>query len=398
MASIDTPNQLLGRAQTIGCVAVEITQKCNLDCSLCYLSEHSESVKDLPLEEVYRRLDAVVEHYGRGVHVQITGGDPTLRKHTELLKIIAYASDIGLYPALFTNGIGATRKLLTRLAEAGLSDIAFHVDSSQQRPGYTDELSLHPLRLEYLARARGLGLTVMFNNTLHSGNFHQLADLIGFYVEQAAEVGLVSFNLQAETGRGEWRGRDDIISQQSVRAKLEQAAGRPLPWDVVRLGHADCHSYMPTLVVNKRVHPFIDDAELFAGFIADFHSLDDLRHLSPLAILSRYGAQLLSKPRWWAPALGYVLRQLWRCGGDLVAARGRAHKLTFFIQNFMDAEKLDQGRVDACSFMVMSADGPVSMCQHNAARDDYILKPLDVRKADGSVEHYEPLIWKKQSA
>ena len=33
LASIDTPNQILGRTQTIGCVAVEITQKCNLDCT-----------------------------------------------------------------------------------------------------------------------------------------------------------------------------------------------------------------------------------------------------------------------------------------------------------------------------------------------------------------------------
>jgi len=64
-------------------VAVEITQKCNLDCTLCYLSEHSQAVSDIPLEEVYRRLDDVLHHYGPGTHVQITGGDPTLRKHTD---------------------------------------------------------------------------------------------------------------------------------------------------------------------------------------------------------------------------------------------------------------------------------------------------------------------------
>ena len=117
--------------QTIGCVAVEITQRCNLDCTLCYLSESAESVADIPIEEVFRRLDAVVEHYGRGVHVQITGGDPTLRKHTELVEIVQYASDIGLYPALFTNGIAASRGLLEKLARAGLQDVAFHVDTTQ---------------------------------------------------------------------------------------------------------------------------------------------------------------------------------------------------------------------------------------------------------------------------
>ena len=76
---------------------------------------------------------------------------------------------------------------------------------------------------------------------------------------------------------------------------------------------------------------------------------------------------------------------------DVIRARGKVHKLTFFMQNFMDAGELDQERIDACSFMVMTADGPVSMCEHNASRDDYILKPLDVVTADGTVKRYEPL-------
>ena len=66
MGQMFTPNQVLGRLQTIGCVAVEITQKCNLDCTLCYLSEHSQSVADIPIEEVFRRLDDVLHHYGPG--------------------------------------------------------------------------------------------------------------------------------------------------------------------------------------------------------------------------------------------------------------------------------------------------------------------------------------------
>ena len=87
-----TANQVLGRTQTIGCVAVEVTQRCNLDCTLCYLSEHSQSVSDIPIEEVFKRLDDVLSHYGEGTHVQITGGDPTLRKHSELIEIVRYAA------------------------------------------------------------------------------------------------------------------------------------------------------------------------------------------------------------------------------------------------------------------------------------------------------------------
>ena len=49
-------SQHLGRRWPVGCVALEITQRCNLDCDLCYLSESSQALKDLPLEEVYRRI------------------------------------------------------------------------------------------------------------------------------------------------------------------------------------------------------------------------------------------------------------------------------------------------------------------------------------------------------
>ena len=150
MGSLFTANQVLGRTQTIGCVAIEITQRCNLDCTLCYLSEHSQSVRDIPIREIFQRLDAVVKHYGVGTHVQITGGDPTLRKHTELIEIVRYASDIGLYPALFTNGIAASRFLLKKLAGVGLRDVAFHVDTTQRRSGDDSEIALNKIRQEYI--------------------------------------------------------------------------------------------------------------------------------------------------------------------------------------------------------------------------------------------------------
>src|SRR5450755_3310612 len=59
MGPLFKENQALGRRNAIGCVALEITQRCNLDCTLCYLSENSERVKDLPLAEVFRRIDRI---------------------------------------------------------------------------------------------------------------------------------------------------------------------------------------------------------------------------------------------------------------------------------------------------------------------------------------------------
>src|SRR5882762_7083248 len=56
--------QCMGRRWPIGCVALEVTQRCNLDCTLCYLSEYSESIPDIPLELIKRRLDKVKQVYG----------------------------------------------------------------------------------------------------------------------------------------------------------------------------------------------------------------------------------------------------------------------------------------------------------------------------------------------
>lgn len=189
------PRQTLGRTQAVGCVALEITQRCNLDCTLCYLSEHSESVPDLPLAELKRRLEVIREQFGAGTNVQITGGDPTMRPADELVEIVRYTRSLKLSPALFTNGIKATRRLLQRLADAGLADVAFHVDTTQERPGYATEADLNAVREDYLARARGLGLPVYFNTTVHHGNFHELPELVRFFVQHADQVGIASFQM-----------------------------------------------------------------------------------------------------------------------------------------------------------------------------------------------------------
>lgn len=194
--------QLMGRRWPIGCVALEITQRCNLDCTACYLSEHSEAVRDLPLQEVFRRIDMIFDLYGPNTDVQITGGDPTLRRRDELVGIVHRVRAKGMRPTLFTNGIRAKRDLLEELAAAGLVDVAFHVDLTQQRRGFSSESELNVLRREYIERVRGLNLPVMFNTTVFEGNFEQIPLLVAFFVRNSDMVRLASFQLQADTGRG----------------------------------------------------------------------------------------------------------------------------------------------------------------------------------------------------
>lgn len=367
--------QQMGRRWPIACVALEITQRCNLDCSLCYLSEHSEAVRDLPLEAIFRRIDAIADRYGRGIDVQITGGDPTLRDTGDLLAIIDRLRAQGQRPTLMTNGIKADRALLKRLAGAGLQDVAFHVDTTQQRKGYASEADLNSLRLRYIENARGLGLSIMFNTTVHGGNFHELPQLAAFFRQHADAIRTASFQLQADTGRGTQSGRASIINNHAVWSQIERGLGVPLNRKASQVGHPQCSGYALSLVCGGRAIDLFQDAATLGELQTLTAHLPLHRH-ARLAALRGFFHWALRRPFAAGRALRLLLRLLrphWR---TLLASRGKFHSLSFVTHNFMHAQALDPQRLAACIFTTMTDQGPVSMCQHNARRDDYILAPV----------------------
>ncbi len=375
-------SQAMGRRWAVGCVALEITQRCNLDCSLCYLSVNSEAVKDIPLCELFRRIDAIAARFGPGTDVQVTGGDPTLRKRRELLDIVARIRGRGMRPSLFTNGIRLKRDLLEDLVDAGLVDVAFHVDMTQGRKGYTTEVELNAVRRDCIDKARGLPLSVFFNTTVFGGNFREIPEVVEFFVRHSDVVRLASFQLQADTGRGTQGSRDAIITMDSVARQIEAGAKAPITFDAVRAGHERCNSYAMTLVIGGAVHDLFDDRPFIRRMLAATADLEFDR-TSPRRVMAGLAGWFVRHPGVWKAGMGWGLSKLKAMGRDLVAARGRAHKLSFFVHDFMDACRLEKDRIDACVFMAATADGPVSMCLHNARRDDYILRPQRIEGASG---------------
>jgi uncharacterized radical SAM superfamily Fe-S cluster-containing enzyme len=383
------PTQAIGRRYTIGCVAVEITQRCNLDCTLCYLSESSEKVKDIPIALVMERLHRVRAQYGDGVSVQITGGDPTLRKRDELVAIVREAARIGLEPSLMTNGIKLTRDLAKELKEAGLTDVAIHVDLTQERKGYATEESLNAVRTEYIERMRGLGLHVIFNTTVFDGNFAEIPALIRFFSRNADVVGLASFQIQAATGRGVITEKTSDITLPSVRRRIEEACGTSLGWDNIRVGHPDCNSVSYVLLAKERFLDLNADPELFSAIIRE---TTDIRYsrINAFRTSARVLAWALTRPAFVFLILRRLLAFTIRHAKALWTGRAEIRKLTLIIHNFMDAAELDPERVAACSFMVATDRGFVSMCAHNAAREAFIRKPLEIATAEG-VKVWDPL-------
>lgn len=372
------PWQAVGRRMAIGCVALEVTQRCNLDCTYCYLSESSEALKDIPIEEVFRRIDLIFDHYGSHTGVQVTGGDPTLRKRDELIEIVRYIKTKAMRASLFTNGILATRGLLEELCKAGLEDVAFHVDLTQKRKGYESEVALNAVRQAYIERARGLPLSVFFNTTAYPGNIHELPALVRFFIGNCDIVGVCSFQVGADSGRGVERERL-TINPEMVIAGIEEGAETKLNFGAASAGHSACNRYAYGLVCNGRVHDFYNDPAFVHEMLAATAHLNFDRANKRRAIETML-AFLLRNPRLLAGFASRAAKAAWIGRSDLISARGKVGKLSFFVHNFMDACHLDRERAEACSFMVMTPQGPMSMCVHNAKRDDYLLVPVEVKK------------------
>lgn len=380
-AGCASPGQQMGSRWSIGCVALEITQRCNLDCTLCYLSEHSEAVRDIPVEEVFRRIELVHRHYGPNTDVQVTGGDPTLRRPDELLAIVRRVRERGMRPTLMTNGRRATRKLLEALAGAGLVDVAFHVDTTQQLKGYRSEAELNAVRADYLERCRGLPLSVMFNTTVHEGNFDEIPGLVRFFRAQAGRVRTASFHAQAQTGRGVHEKKIDITLD-AVAAQIEKGAGTSINFAASWVGHPRCNRYGLCFEAGGRLYDAFDDAQFIARLQpATAHLV--LERGAPRRTAKQFVAWLAANPRHWASVLGWSTVKAWQMRAGLAAGRGRVRTLSFLIHGFMDAHTLDRERIDACVFKVMTAQGPVSMCLHNAQRDRFILQPIRMQTLQG---------------
>jgi 7,8-dihydro-6-hydroxymethylpterin dimethyltransferase len=385
-----TPHQTAARRWPIGCISLEVTQRCNLDCSLCYLSEHSEAVQDVPMEELIRRIDRVADFYGPNTDIQISGGDPTLRDHDELVEIVRAINARGMRSSLFTNGILATRELLTSLARAGMSDVAFHVDTTQERKGYASEADLNTLRDEYIGRARGLGLSVFFNTSIYADNVADVPMLVRFFTERSDVVRLASFQMQAETGRGLLRARDGGLTQARMMKLIEQGVGDTLNFDALIGGHPTCNRYATAITLgagaNTRAHDLFRNGDFIARVMRETADLRIDRASVPRAAWSVVRA-ILKQPALAAAGVVAAAEVAWRARGSLLRARQGVGKISFFIHNFMDASALEIERLETCVFMAATQFGPMPMCEYNARRDEVLLQPVTL--ADGTT--WEPL-------
>ncbi|MFQ5679689.1 MAG: radical SAM protein [Gemmatimonadota bacterium] len=183
-------------------VAWNLTRRCNLACSHCYIAAGSwhGSAGEMETRACLGIVDQILSVNPSPLLI-LSGGEPLAREDLE--EIAAHAARGGATVVVGTNGTGLTPARIESLKEAGVQGFAVSVDSLN--PRYHDRFRHGGGALaETLAavdRLRAEEMDVVIQTTLTRGNREEIPDLVAW----AARQGAVCFNLYflVQTGRGE---------------------------------------------------------------------------------------------------------------------------------------------------------------------------------------------------
>jgi len=216
------------------------------------------------------------------------------------------------------------------------------------------------------------------HSDVHAGYFAEMSMLAAFFKQHSNIVCTASFQLQAASGRGLLADRPAVITQSSVIVALEAGVAAKLGFGVSHIDQPECTVYALCWVLQDRVINLLEDAGLVHALQAatakvEFARGGRLRTAQrALWSLAQHPGLLMRSGIWW-------IGKLTELAPALARAPGRTSTLSFVIHEFMDATCLQCDRIKACAFKVMTATGPVSMCMHNAKRDELILQSVPMR-------------------
>jgi len=209
---------------------MEVTQRCDLHCPVCYADSGSGREEDPSLDLISAWYEAMIAT-GKACNIQLSGGEPTTRD--DLPSIIARGRDLGFFfIQINTNGIrlGQDPDYVRDLKKAGLSSVFLQFDGTEE------EISLRMRGKRLLNEKRRavevckeLGIGVVLVPTVIPGvNDHNLGDILKQALEWAPVVRAVHFQPVSYFGRypAPPRDSDRITLPELMRAIEEQSEGK----------------------------------------------------------------------------------------------------------------------------------------------------------------------------
>lgn len=216
---------------------VEITDRCNLQCPVCYASSGPQAGKHKSLSEITAMLDAVVANEGEADVVQLSGGEPTL--HPQFWAIIdAVRARPIKHLMINTNGIvfAEDKHFAERFAALG-PGVEVYLQFDSFRPQVLKELrgaDLSRIRKQALDNLNRLNISTTLVMTIKKGlNDDEIGEIVEFASRQNCVRGVTLQPIQ-DAGRVEdYRQQQHRITLSEVRSKLAEQSSLFTLADVV---------------------------------------------------------------------------------------------------------------------------------------------------------------------
>ncbi len=180
-------------------VSYNLTRKCNLKCSHCYINASQKELDgELNTEESKRLIDQIAD-ISRPLLI-LSGGEPLLRK--DVYELVRYGTEKGLRMGLGSNGGLIDQKAAWSLKEAGIKTVSISLDSNlpKQHDEFRGVAGSWNKAIGAIKALRDNEILVQVNTTLTQQNYDQIDDIMTL----TEEIGVENFHLffLVPTGRG----------------------------------------------------------------------------------------------------------------------------------------------------------------------------------------------------
>lgn len=202
-------------------VVWNVTRSCNLRCIHCYTDSEAKKYEGELTSDEARTMIADLAAFKVPV-LLFSGGEPLVR--SDLFDLVVYARNLGVRPAISTNGTLITYSVARLLRDIGELYIGISIDGIGEINDYfRGKKGAFNRAVEGIRNAKKLGHRVSLRLTLTKHNFHNLHQIFDFI--EAEGLQRACFYHLVYAGRGR-QIADDDLSHQETREALDIITGR----------------------------------------------------------------------------------------------------------------------------------------------------------------------------
>jgi 7,8-dihydro-6-hydroxymethylpterin dimethyltransferase len=247
---------------------IEVTDKCNLSCPVCYADSGvaevsgitSQRRKHRTLEQIEEMLDAIVANEGEPQIVQLSGGEPTI--HPEFFEIMDLAKSKPIKHLMInTNGIRIAndKSFCDRLSRylPGI-EVYLQFDSLESTPLQDLRgVDLREVRERAIAHLNKYNISTTLVVTLKKGlNNSEIGKIIEYALQQKCVRGVTFQPIQAAGRLEGFNPQTDRYTLTEVRREILQQSSHFQPEDILPVPcHPDCLAMAYALKINGKVIP-----------------------------------------------------------------------------------------------------------------------------------------------